>query len=69
MDGACTPSSYYVSGVSNRYIAKGKTMMINKQNETLLIEVLPGKLKRFTGDGWEHEDDVTMVTLHRVDES
>lgn len=44
-------------------------MMINKQNETLLIEVLPGKLKRFTGDGWEHEDDVTMVTLHRVDES
>jgi hypothetical protein len=44
-------------------------MMINKQNETLLIEVLPGNLKRFTGDGWEQEDDVTMVTLHRVDES
>ena len=22
-----------------------------------------GELKRFTGDGWEQEDDVTLVTL------
>jgi hypothetical protein len=69
MDGARASPSHHVIRVPNRYTAKGKTMMINKQNETLLIEVLPGKLKRFTGDGWEHEDDVTMVTLHRVDES
>lgn len=33
-----------------------------------LIEVLLGKLKRFTGEGWEQEDDVTMVTLHRIAE-
>ena len=31
-----------------------------------LIDVLLGELKRFTGDGWEQEDDVTLVTLQRM---
>lgn len=45
-----------------------KTALEDPTNGTPLIEVLLGKLKRFTGDGWEQEDDVTMVTLHRVAE-
>ena len=28
-----------------------------------LIGVLLGELKRFTGEGWEQEDDVTLVSL------
>ena len=35
-------------------------------DEASLIDVLLGELKRFTGDGWEQEDDVTLVTLQRV---
>jgi serine phosphatase RsbU (regulator of sigma subunit) len=31
-----------------------------------LIDVLLGELKRFTGEGWEQEDDVTLVTLQRT---
>ena len=31
-----------------------------------LIDVLLSELKRFTGEGWEQEDDVTLVTLHRM---
>ncbi len=31
-----------------------------------LIDVLLGELKRFTGEGWEQEDDVTLVTLQRM---
>ena len=31
-----------------------------------LIDVLLGELQRFTGDEWEQEDDVTMLTLQRT---
>jgi len=34
--------------------------------ETSLIDILLGELKRFTGEGWEQEDDVTLVTLQRM---
>jgi serine phosphatase RsbU (regulator of sigma subunit)/anti-sigma regulatory factor (Ser/Thr protein kinase) len=30
-----------------------------------LIDELLNELDRFTGDGWEQEDDITLVTLHR----
>jgi len=43
-----------------------KTALEAPTDGTPLIEVLLGKLKRFTGDGWEQEDDVTMVTLQRA---
>jgi serine phosphatase RsbU (regulator of sigma subunit) len=33
-----------------------------------LIDVLLGELKRFTGKGWEQEDDVTLLTLQRTPE-
>jgi serine phosphatase RsbU (regulator of sigma subunit) len=43
-----------------------KTALEAPGDGTPLIEVLLGKLKRFTGDGWEQEDDVTLVTLQRT---
>ncbi len=43
-----------------------KTALEDPDDGTPLIEVLLGKLKRFTGDGWEQEDDVTLVTLQRT---
>jgi serine phosphatase RsbU (regulator of sigma subunit) len=46
-----------------------KTALEAPADGTPLIEVLLGKLKRFTGEGWEQEDDVTMVTLERIPES
>jgi serine phosphatase RsbU (regulator of sigma subunit) len=33
------------------------------------IDILLGALKNFTGEGWEQEDDVTLVTLLRLPES
>jgi hypothetical protein len=33
-------------------------------DEASLIDVLLGELKHFTGEAWEQEDDVTLVTLH-----
>jgi serine phosphatase RsbU (regulator of sigma subunit)/anti-sigma regulatory factor (Ser/Thr protein kinase) len=35
-------------------------------SETSLIDFLLAELHRFTGDGWEQEDDVTLVTLERA---
>jgi serine phosphatase RsbU (regulator of sigma subunit) len=32
---------------------------------TALTTVLLEELKRFTGEGWEQEDDITLVTLQR----
>ncbi len=34
-----------------------------------LIDLLLGELATFTGEGWEQEDDVTLVTLERLEES
>lgn len=38
-------------------------------NDTSLIEDLLRELRHFTGEGWEQEDDVTLVTLRRVSEA
>ena len=33
-----------------------------------LIGFLLSELTRFTGEGWEQEDDITLVTLDRMEE-
>lgn len=39
------------------------------QGESLsLIDYLLGELASFTGDTWQQEDDVTLVTLQRMRE-
>ena len=41
--------------------------LLGDQSSTApLIDVLLDELQRFTGDGWEQEDDVTMLTLQRT---
>jgi len=30
-----------------------------------LVDFLLSELGRFTGEGWEQEDDITLVTLQR----
>jgi hypothetical protein len=30
-----------------------------------LVDFLMDELRSFTGDGWEQEDDITLVTLQR----
>jgi serine phosphatase RsbU (regulator of sigma subunit) len=46
-----------------------KTVLAAHADGTSLIDVLLDELKRFTGEGWEQEDDVTMVLLQRTPES
>jgi serine phosphatase RsbU (regulator of sigma subunit) len=46
-----------------------KTVLASHADGTSLIDVLLDELKRFTGDGWEQEDDVTMVLLQRASET
>ncbi len=43
-----------------------KTLLASSPDPSSLIDGLLGKLKDFTGTGWEQEDDVTMVTLERT---
>ncbi len=38
-------------------------------NGVPLIDVLLDELKRFTGEEWEQEDDVTLLTLQRTSET
>jgi len=41
--------------------------LLEEQNDDAsLIETLLDELHRFTGEGWEQEDDVTLVTLQRT---
>ena len=40
-----------------------QTLLEQHTDGASLIDVLLGELKSFTGEGWEQEDDVTLVTL------
>jgi serine phosphatase RsbU (regulator of sigma subunit) len=43
-----------------------KTLLENQPDGTSLFTLLLGELKSFTGETWEQEDDITMVTLQRT---
>ena len=43
-----------------------KTLVEDYANEASLIDILLNELKSFTGDGWEQEDDLTLVELQRM---
>ena len=42
-----------------------KTLVSGHPGGAALIEFLLGELRSFTGQGWQQEDDVTLVTLQR----
>jgi hypothetical protein len=44
-------------------------VLIEHTNGAPLVDVLLGELKRFTGEEWEQEDDVTLITLQRTSET
>ncbi|HEU0003437.1 MAG TPA: SpoIIE family protein phosphatase [Ktedonobacteraceae bacterium] len=46
--------------------ARLKTLLEGQSDDVSLIDILLGELQRFTGEGWEQEDDVTLVALHRA---
>jgi serine phosphatase RsbU (regulator of sigma subunit) len=46
-----------------------KTVLQEQGDGVPLIDLLLDELKRFTGEAWEQEDDVTLVTLQRTTES
>ena len=43
-----------------------KAFLAEHSDGASLIDMLLDELKRFTGEGWEQEDDVTLVTLQRT---
>jgi serine phosphatase RsbU (regulator of sigma subunit) len=42
-----------------------KTLLKEHTDGPTLIDFLLGELRNFTGEGWEQEDDMTMLTLQR----
>jgi serine phosphatase RsbU (regulator of sigma subunit) len=45
---------------------KLRSLMAEHDGEGLLVDFLMEELYAFTGDGWEQEDDITLVTLQRA---
>ena len=43
-----------------------KTLLEEHSDGTSLFNLLLSELKSFTGEAWEQEDDITMVTLQRT---
>jgi serine phosphatase RsbU (regulator of sigma subunit) len=43
-----------------------KNLLASLPDQSSLIDDLLGKLKDFTGAGWEQEDDVTLLTVERT---
>ncbi len=64
---------FYSDGLVEAHNSRGemfdtprlKALLAEHADGASLLEVLLGELKRFTGEGWEQEDDVTLLTLHR----
>ena len=46
-----------------------QSILTEQTNGVPLIDVLLSELQDFTGEGWEQEDDVTLLALHRTDEN
>jgi serine phosphatase RsbU (regulator of sigma subunit) len=43
-----------------------KRLAAEPPEEGSLVDLLMDKLRSFTGEGWEQEDDITLVTLERA---
>jgi serine phosphatase RsbU (regulator of sigma subunit) len=43
-----------------------KTLLAEHSDGTSLFKLLLSELKSFTGESWEQEDDITMITLQRT---
>jgi serine phosphatase RsbU (regulator of sigma subunit) len=43
-----------------------RTLVAEHGEERMLVDFLMGELSSFTGEGWEQEDDITLLTLRRL---
>jgi len=64
---------FYSDGFVEAHNAEGemfgfprlRSLLTEHDDEGLLVDFLMDELYSFTGEGWEQEDDITLVTLHR----
>jgi serine phosphatase RsbU (regulator of sigma subunit) len=42
-----------------------RKLVAEPAEEGSMVDFLMGELRSFTGEGWEQEDDITLVTLKR----
>jgi predicted ester cyclase len=64
---------FYSDGLVEAHDAKGemfgfprlRTLVAEHAKREPLVDFLMDELRSFTGDGWEQEDDITLVTLQR----
>jgi serine phosphatase RsbU (regulator of sigma subunit)/predicted ester cyclase len=64
---------FYSDGLVEAHDPKGdmfgfprlRRMVAERAEEGSLVDFLMDELRSFTGDGWEQEDDITLVTLRR----
>jgi serine phosphatase RsbU (regulator of sigma subunit) len=42
-----------------------RRLVAEHAEESSLVDFLMDELRSFTGDGWEQEDDITLLTLRR----
>jgi serine phosphatase RsbU (regulator of sigma subunit) len=64
---------FYSDGLVEAHDPKGemfgfprlRRMVAEHAEEGSLVDFLMDELRSFTGDGWEQEDDITLVTLRR----
>ncbi len=65
---------FYSDGLVEAHNPKGemfgfprlRSLLTEHDDEGLLVDFLMDELYSFTGEGWEQEDDITLVTLHRA---
>ena len=46
--------------------ARLQSLLAAQRDGIVLVDTLLDELQHFTGDGWEQEDDVTLLALHRA---
>ena len=65
---------FYTDGLVEAHNPKGemfgfprlRALIAEHAEEGALVDFLMEKLHSFTGEGWEQEDDITLVTLQRA---
>jgi serine phosphatase RsbU (regulator of sigma subunit) len=62
---------FYSDGLVEAHDPKGemfgfprlRRLVAEHGQERMLVDFLMGELSSFTGEGWEQEDDITLLTL------
>jgi serine phosphatase RsbU (regulator of sigma subunit) len=71
-----TPTGLYSDGLVEAHnphremfgFPRLQALVAEHGGERSLVDFLTVELERFTGEDWEQEDDITLVTLERSEE-